>query len=147
MARSTGWKTVVRRMTASADISSLIAGMGRYRDVAVAAAKKAVGHFAQDTLDKAQEICPVETGFLQASATASPVVEEGGQVKRTIGFNAAYAAARHERPPEHDAPPRQNSRGQWKFLETAVREAVPKFGPYVAAKVKAAVSSAGGGTT
>lgn len=127
-------------MGASADISRLIAGLGAYRAKGVAAAVRALDQFGEHTLANAQELCPVETGALQASATATRATLVGDTISKTIGFNTRYAAARHERPPEKDAPPRQNPRGQWKYLETAVREAAPKLGEFVARQVRAATN-------
>jgi hypothetical protein len=126
------------------NLGPLLAGMGHARRQAEAAARKAVDDFGEVVLGNAQEICPIESGALQASATATrATIDSAGNADKRIGFNTRYAAARHERPPTTDAPPRQNPRGQWKFLETAVREAAPKMGPFVAARVKAA---GGGGS-
>ncbi|QOV90888.1 hypothetical protein [Humisphaera borealis] len=124
-------------MSASIDMTEILRGLNRFDAAAVSAARTAVDQFGEHVLGDAQEICPVESGALQASATSEPAVMVGLKVSKTIGFNIRYGAARHERPPEKDVGPRQNPRGQWKFLETAVRAAAPKFAPFVAARVKA----------
>lgn len=127
-------------MSASIDITEILRGLNRFDAAAVSAARSATDQFGEHVLGEAQELCPVETGALQASATSEPATMSGLKITKKIGFNTRYAAARHERPPEKDAPPRQNPRGQWKFLETAVRNAVPRFAPFVAARVKASVA-------
>ena len=126
-------------MSATSDISQLLAGLGAFKDKGVKAAEGALDRWSEKALANAQEICPIETGALIRSATATPAVNSGDTISKTIGFNTNYAAARHERPPEHDAGNRQNPRGQWKFLETAVK-AMPPLGGYVAKAVEAVKS-------
>jgi hypothetical protein len=123
-------------MSATSDISSLLAGLGAYRDKGIAASKKGLDEWGEKAKANAQEICPVETGALMRSGTATPAEIKGDLIEKTIGFNTNYAAARHELPPEHDAGVRRNPRGQWKFLETAIKE-MPPLGDYIAKKVEA----------
>jgi hypothetical protein len=122
-------------MSATSDISQLLAGLGAFKDKGIKAAVQGLNNWGEKALANAQEICPVETGALQASGTATPAELKGDVIEKTIGFNTDYAAARHERPPEHDAGTRQNPRGQWKFLETAINE-MPPLGGYIAKQVE-----------
>ena len=111
------------------DISQFLAGMSAIRDRRIAAAVRAVDQFAAHVLGDAQQLCPVDTGALKASATSAPAKVEGTLIEAEIGFNTDYAAAVHER---LDA---RHPQGQAKFLETAMRNNAPKFGPFMARRI------------
>lgn len=117
---------------ASADVSSLLAGLKAAEDRTVKAALAAVDKFGLQVLGDAQQLCPVKTGALKASATEEPAELHGSNVTKRIGFNTDYAAAVHER---LDL---AHTQGQAKFLETAIRNNAPKLAPFVAAAVKKA---------
>lgn len=121
------------------DASQFLGGLKEARAKALAAAQQAVNVFGEKLIGNAQEYTPVEKGSLQASGTTQPAETNGDKVTKVVGFNTHYAAARHERPPEHDAGMRQNPKGQWKYLERAMRELSPKFTPFVGDKVNAAL--------
>jgi hypothetical protein len=91
------------------------------------AARQAVDLFGEQLIGNAQEYAPVETGALKASGTATDAEVSDKGIEKTVGFNVDYAAARHERPPEEDAPPKINPKGRWKFLQQAMDELAPKF--------------------
>jgi hypothetical protein len=119
------------------DFSKFDAGVRAGMAKTLASAAKATNAFGEQLIGNAQELAPVESGALQASGNAKETaIVASGKIEKTVGFNTAYAAARHERPPEEDTGVRQNPRGQWKFLETAMREMVPKFGPFIAKQVE-----------
>ena len=120
------------------DMTAFLGGARQGEQVALAAARRAVDVFARMLVDNAREYAPVETGALMSSGTAQPAEVKGSGVKATVGFNTDYAAARHERQPEADAPPTVNPKGQWKYLERAMREMTPRFGPFVAGQIRAA---------
>jgi hypothetical protein len=123
----------------SFDLRQFLSGLQEANRRTLYAATKAVNDFGEQTLGNAQEYAPVETGALQASGTATPVQVSGAEINKEIGFNTTYAMARHERPPQEDAGVRQNPRGQWKFLERAMRENATKFAPFVAKRVDEAM--------
>lgn len=116
------------------DISKLLAGLAGYGRAALDAAVQATDVFGEQVIGDAQELTPVKTGFLQGSGTTEPAELDGTKVTKRIGFNASYAAAVHEVPPDRA----HHEVGQWKYLETAVRNDAPKFAPFVAAQVKGA---------
>ena len=119
-------------MSASADVSKLVEGLKAHQERVRKVALQAVDEFAEMVLTQAATLCPVETGFLAASGTAERAELRGAVVSVLLGFNASYAAAVHERLDVHHA------QGQAKFLETAIRNMAPKFGPYVAARIRQA---------
>ena len=120
-------------MSASADISKFLAGLGEAQRRVEAAALQAVDQFGEHVIGDAQQLTPVKTGALKASGTTEPAVREGGKITKRIGFNTDYAAAVHERLDLHHA------QGQAKYLETAVRNNAAKMAPFVAERVKRAL--------
>src|SRR4051794_12936740 len=121
-------------MSASIDMKNILSRLALKRRQDLAVIARAAGTFAAMLIGNAQAITPVATGFLQASGTwEEPQISEKN-VTILVGFNASYAAAVHEIPPEraHHEPP-----GQWKYLEVTLRSDGPKFVPYVASKLKA----------
>ena len=69
---------------------------------------------------RSMELTPHDTGHLEGSAYVNPVKElpQGPTVE--IGYWAAYALYVHETD-------RNYKRGQWKFLETALKEMTKKM--------------------
>lgn len=124
-------------MSASADISRLLRGAGQAKARAIAAARRALDVFGEMVVGNAQQLTPVDTGALQASGTTLPAEEKGQKLTKVVGFNTNYAAAVHERLELY------HEHGQAKFLETAVRELRPRFQPFIAAKVRAALEGGG----
>lgn len=110
------------------DPSQFAGGLNAAREAVMQAAVAAVNKIGNQVLGNAQEYAPLETGFLQSSGTAGPAEVKGDSIAKQMGFNAAYAAARHENPPQHDAGRRQNPKGQWKYMERALREGAQTFG-------------------
>lgn len=120
-------------MSASANITKFLAGMAKGHAKARAAALKAVDVYGEKVLGDAQQLCPVDTGALVASAKADPAVLEGEGVTKRLSFNTDYAAIVHERlDVKHPV-------GQAKYLSTAIERNRPKFNDFVAGKVKAAL--------
>jgi hypothetical protein len=112
------------------------AGLASANSAVIEAARQAVRDFGEMVIGNAQELAPVETGALQGSGTAEDAKVEGNAITMVIGFNVDYAAARHERPPEHDGGRRQNPKGQWKFLQTAMQQLTPRFESEVGGRIK-----------
>ncbi|MGE5609000.1 MAG: HK97 gp10 family phage protein [Bacillota bacterium] len=117
-------------MSASADISKLLQGLGKLREQKLAAASRGLSRYAAITVGESQELCPVKTGALQASGTWGEVERHGYTLTITIGHNTDYAAAVHERLDLH------HEQGQAKYLETAIRQRAPGLAPYVAEEIK-----------
>lgn len=88
--------------------------------------KAGVDELAEGTIQRAQRLCPIDTGFLAASAAVRPAEVRGDEVVCELGFNAAYAAAVHERLDLRHAI------GQAKFLEAALSDTGAKMGPFMA---------------
>lgn len=65
--------------------------------------------------NRAQHLCPVDIGNLKASAVTPPPIDTPRGPSATIGFTATYAVFVHEINANYTV-------GQWKFLETALRE-------------------------
>lgn len=84
-------------MSGSIDVSPLLKGLEELKRRQLDASRVAVDQFAEHVLGDAQELCPVDTGALKASATAEDAKQDGSMIKATIGFNTDYAAAVHER--------------------------------------------------
>jgi hypothetical protein len=122
-------------MSASIDMSQLIKGLTQKRERAHAAGVKAIHQFAWQVVANAQVLAPVETGALKASGRAEPPVVSGDDVEQVVGFNTPYAWFVHERLDLRHAEPTQA-----KYLETAMRNMTPKLAPFVAQKVKEAMS-------
>ena len=64
---------------------------------------------------RAQELTPVETGHLKGFVSTPPPIDSPRGPGTYIAFHAEYAVYVHEIQARHKA-------GQWKFLETALRE-------------------------
>lgn len=121
------------------DFGPFFAAARARQQAALEAARQAVDQFGEQLIGNAQEMTPVETGALAASGTAADAAVEGTKVVKLVGFNTDYAAARHERPPTTDAPPKINPKGRWKFLEEAMRQLRGKFDSFVGRRVRDAV--------
>lgn len=120
-------------MSASVDISGFLKGLAEARRRKLAAAKKALGQFANHVIGDSQQLTPVKTGTLKASGIAGDVEEKNGGLEVVIGHNTDYAAAVHERLP----PKVKHSQGEAKFLESALKKNAPKFESFIGARVKA----------
>jgi hypothetical protein len=81
--------------------------------MAKGAARRAVLRLGEDVKQRAQELCPRDTGYLIASAYVVPY-EQGAKV----GFSAPYALPVHER-----TWVRHPNGGQARFLTQALTEA------------------------
>jgi hypothetical protein len=117
-------------VSASTNIADFINALGEKKEAAQHAAVRALDQFGEHVLGDAQQLAPVDTGFLKASGTSKPAEESGGKVTKVIGFNASYALAVHERLDLH------HDQGQAKYLETAVRNNASKLEPFVIDEVK-----------
>lgn len=115
------------------DFSQFLRGVASAQRKQIAAAEKAVAQFAEHVVGGAQELAPVDTGALKASATASDTQLDGDRISAELGFNTEYAAAVHERLDVH------HPQGEAKYLENSLRKNGPKFGPFIAAQVKGAI--------
>jgi hypothetical protein len=114
------------------DLTEFNRGVQTAREQFLAACVRATDQFGEHVVGDAAELAPVKTGALKASATTTPAVRVGESIDKEIGFNVDYAAAVHERLDLH------HDQGQAKYLESALRENAPKFGPYIASKTKEA---------
>ena len=123
-------------MSASADINGLLRGLGQAREAGLRAARQAIGEFAMMVVSKSQYYAPKDTGALAASGTWGEVVLSGDAYAVEVGHNTEYAAAVHEVLTAKHAPPTRA-----KYLETAIREYQPKFGQFVADRVKVALGN------
>jgi hypothetical protein len=120
-------------VSASADITQLLSGLGEAKERGINAALHALDQFGEHVLGDAQQLAPVLTGFLKASGTTLPAERNGDQITKVLGFNASYAAAVHE-VLDVDHP-----NGEAKYLETAVRNNEPKMAPFIGAEVQKAL--------
>lgn len=126
-------------MSASADISGFLSGLGEAQRVAVKAVVAAVDVFGEHVIGDSQQLTPVDTGFLAASHTTEPAKLEGDGVSKLLGANADYAAAVHERLDQ------KHTQGGAKYLTNALKANEGKFGPFVGGRVAAALGGGGGG--
>lgn len=120
-------------MSAYADISQFLAACKNNRELAVQAGLRAMDRAGEQVLGDAQELCPVETGFLKASAYSQPAFIQGNVIKKVIGFNADYAFWVHECLDLH------HPDGQAKFLETAMRRSKDKVIRFVLDAMEGAI--------
>lgn len=70
--------------------------LDRARDTAIAAASRAMDLAGEAMLADAQAAAPVDSGALQASGGAEPVVLEGKELVKRWGFNSKYARMRDQ---------------------------------------------------
>lgn len=125
-------------MSASANIAKFLAGLKKSRERAVNAARRAVDLFGEHVIGDSQQLTPIDTGALAASATTLPAEVEGEAITKVIGHNTHYAAAVHERLDQ------RHKQGQAKFLATAIEKNRKKFEPFVAGRVKKAMEGGAG---
>jgi hypothetical protein len=112
------------------DDSQFRARMQEYLQKAPAAARGAMRDAGEQIIGDAQAICPVDKGTLQASGTVDDSNLESGN-ELVIGFDTDYAAVVHERLDVH------HPQGQAKYLETAVKNDLPRIGRTIAEEVAA----------
>ena len=120
-------------MSLSDDIRRFNAKLRESREKGRVAAGKGLLKLANHTIGVSQALCPVDTGALQASGTVGELEDAGEKLSVTIGHNTNYAAAVHERLDVH------HPQGQAKFLETAIREVMPKAAEFIGNEVKKAL--------
>lgn len=121
-------------MSATANIQALLDGLGEAKERGVNAATRALDQFGEHVLGDAQQLAPVDTGFLKASATSLPAeVGADNKLTKNVGFNASYAGVVHER---LDV---KHPQGQAKYLETAVRNNAPKLDQFLVDEVRKAL--------
>lgn len=108
----------------SVDFSALIGDLDQRTTKVVKAAIRAVDDFGfVKVLGDAQQIAPIDTGFLKASATDEPAVLDGSEITKEIGFTADYAAAVHDNRTAH------HDQGEAEFLATSLEENEPTLPP------------------
>ncbi len=121
-------------LNSTSEISKFVANMtGEGQNRARAAAVRAVDKYGWHVWGKAAKLAPIDTGWLKNSGMSDDAKLVGDQIIMTIGFNASYAAAVHER---LDL---RHKQGQVKYLETAMRTEAPKLVNYVADEVNKAL--------
>lgn len=119
-------------MSASVEIQPFLRGLAAAGEKQMAAVRRSLEEFAAHVAGESAQLAPVDTGFLQNSATWGKAVTQGPTIYVEVGHNASYAAAVHERLDAH------HPIGQAKYLETALRRNAPKLAPFVARQVKEA---------
>lgn len=117
------------------EIKPLLAALDKLEAAQAGAAANALSQFGHHLVGQSQLYTPRETGFLQNSVFVSEPVIGVDSIEVTVGHNARYAAAVHERLDLH------HKEGQAKYLERAVRENEPKLAPFVAKKLQEAVGN------
>jgi hypothetical protein len=117
-------------VTAKFDIGAAIRGMGRDKARGIAAVTRALDIVGEHVLGDAQQLCPVDTGFLQSTGTTSPAELRGNLIVKEIGFGAEYAIFVHEDMTAH------HEVGQAKYLETAIRQNEERVFAFVAGEVR-----------
>lgn len=120
-------------MSASSDMSGMLAGLGAARQRGLAAAVRGLDAAGEHVIGDSQQLAPVATGALKASGTTLPAEAKGGSIEKLIGHNVGYAAAVHERLDQ------KHTQGQAKYLETAVRNNTSKIAELVADAVQLAL--------
>lgn len=130
-------------MSDDADLSELIKGIENGAKRVMDEALVAVDLFAEVPLiSDAQELTPIESGFLKDSAnTGDPAKVEGDTIVKFLGFNADYAGPRHDGLPVEDAGEKVNPLGQNKFLTESLKRNADKFAPYVAGRIRDALGN------
>lgn len=135
----------------SFDISQFLNGLARGEQRQLDAAREAAGEFAEHVMSESQELVPVSptnpkhplyigtSGALQDSATVKDAEVTAEKVEVAIGYNTDYAAAVHERlDANHQYPGRVKEKAQAKYLSEPMETNAPKFGPFVAERMKGA---------
>ena len=120
-----------------ADISQFLAGLAAHRQVMIAKLLKAVTDFAEHVIGDAQEICPVDTGALQGSASFTQAELQGNVIVSVIGFNTVYAVFVHECLESRGGKTINHPFGGPKFLELAITNNGPSFNPFMASAIAA----------
>lgn len=78
------------------------ARLKRMSDGAVRSAGKGCEEAADEVIETAEQLVPVDTGALQASSFREPFAAQGTSVEVGLGFDEEYAAAVHEDPDQAD---------------------------------------------
>jgi len=134
------------------EINGFLANLERYEGRQRAAIKRGIYAFAWDTLEKASLLCPASptiefipgvsgrmiknpgftghSGRLRDSYDVGELVDTGGTMSLTIGFNTEYAVFVHE---ILDA---YHPTGRSKFLETAMRNNAPRLMEFIEAALQ-----------
>lgn len=107
---------------------------------------KAIRYEVEKIGTAADRIVPVDLGTLRASKTIEGPTFEGDQIEVVIGYGgaaAAYAAAVHETPSEHDPPSWEGVTVDFKvrgtgrkFLQIPLVEAMPGMPDRIAERIK-----------
>lgn len=94
------------------------------------ATKEAVEDVCLDLQSKSQQLAPIDTGDLRASASTE-IQKHGTLIVGRVGFNESYALKQHEELSYNH--PRG---GQAKYLETPLKDNEQKYINYISNKVK-----------
>src|SRR5690349_11810946 len=120
----------------SLEIRKALQELGNKAPLAVAAA---LTDEANDLINDAKQLAPVDTGTLRNSAHVEPPVPSGTTIEVVAGFGGAaapYALAVHENPragktggvsPSGKKYKHWASVGEWKFLETPFKQRTAGF--------------------
>lgn len=119
------------------DLSEFLSAVRTGSQAVRRAAARGLDRVGLQILSEAQDKCPIDTGHLQNSAVGVPAEVTDGAITKTIGFNAAYAAAVHENLNAHFNT-QANPNAQAKFLESTMRQWEDRFGPALADAVQEA---------
>jgi len=121
------------------NLKKVVGGVRVLEQRALKATQGAVRTEGELLMTASQKIVPVKEGFLKNSKFVEDRTARG-IVRILIGYSAIYALAVHEIPP----PPAQSEggrsathkNGQWKFLETPLKERTPGYAERVAKRIR-----------
>lgn len=91
-------------------------------------AEQGMNEFTGIVFARSQELVPVQTGLLRATAIWERAKWVGKSLISLIRYTRLYAFLQHERPFKH-------VHGQWKYLQTSVEENSNKMAEVVGARI------------
>jgi len=91
-------------------------------------AEQGMNEFTGIVFTRSQELVPVKTGVLRATAIWERAKWVGKSIVSLIRYTRHYAFLQHEKPFNH-------VHGQWKYLQTAVEENSDKMAQIVGARI------------
>jgi len=92
--------------------------------------KDEIYHMGQHLRSESVKQCPVDTGRLRASATVTPVKEEGDTFYVEVGYGTDYAIYVHERTEL------RHKVGKAKFLEDPLKENANNYKEWIRSAIR-----------